>query len=151
MLSRKYIEKIPSNYIGEKVDINRCHLITNLRLNNNTTLRELSIALKLSENTLRNIEKGKYKLSFYYYFLYCRHFKVDSYSFLNYSSLPTKTLKDKIETLKAYYGFRNNKQLDALLELYNGAIDDCCSKHINYEKINTKLTTRINEYKEGRK
>lgn len=147
ILSRTYKEKNPSYYIAEKTGINRAHLVANLRLRNNVTMKSLSKILNISEVTLRSVEKGDNPSHFHYYFLYCRHFEVDSYIYLNYFSLPTKTFHEKIDALKAFYGLSSYREVCNLIGLHKDAISEVNFKRRDADKVIKLLDMKIEEFK----
>lgn len=155
-LTQKYCQKISSYYIDYVADIlnteNSSHrgvLVKNLRLNNNVTLKDLSKLLNVSENSLRTIESIEKESSYYYYHLYCRHFAVDPYIYLDYSTLPTHTFEEKLIAIKAFYGFKNIEDVDKLLGLYAGSISDVKRGRLCKSKVVNLLDKTIYEYKKG--
>ena len=155
-LTQKYCKKNSSYYIDYAITNissengkHRGILIKNLRLFNNVTLKELSKLLSVSENSLRTIESTEKESSYYYYHLYCRHFSVDPYIYLDYSNLSTHTLEDKIIAIKAFLGYKNTEDIDKIIGLYSGAISDCKRGRFPKSKVCALLDEFIYEYKKG--
>ncbi len=116
-------------------------------MRNNVTIKGLSKILNVSEVTLRNVERGNVPSPFRYYFLYCRHFEVDSYIYLNYFSLPTKTFNEKIDALKAFYGLSNYREISELIGLHKDAISEVNFKRRDINKVSVLLDLKIEEFK----
>lgn len=146
MLSQKVIEKKASYYILDNTEISKGVLLTNLRVRNNVTLKQLSADLNLSVNTLKSIECGDCRSPYYYYSIYCRHFNETPYTYLNYKSLPLDTFKDRVEALKAILGMKSNKDLDNSLGLYKGAISDAYNRKRNFSSIDMIIKENLNRY-----
>lgn len=121
--------------------------MANLRLKNNVTMKALSKILNVSEVTLRNVERGNITPAYHYYFLYCRHFEVDSYTYLNYFSLPTKTFHEKIDALKAFYGLSSYREVCNLIGLHKDAISEVNFKRRDADKVIKLLDMKIEEFK----
>lgn len=110
-------------------------------------MKALSKILNVSEVTLRSVERGDNPSPFHYYFLYCRHFEVDSYIYLNYFSLPTKTFNEKIDALKAFYGLSNYREISELIGLHKDAISEVNFKRRDADKVIKLLDMKIEEFK----
>lgn len=110
-------------------------------------MKELSKVLNISECTLRSVEKGKSPHCFYYYSLYCRHFNVDAYNYLKYFELPTETFDEKVNALKAFYGFRYSKDVSLLIGLHPSTIYEVNLKRKDINQVNKLLDKKIEEFK----
>jgi transcriptional regulator with XRE-family HTH domain len=118
-------------------------LVANLRLKHNLTAKKMSSLLNITEHTLKEIEGGKSKYDYYYYSKYCRHFSVDPYIYLDYYSLPEKTLADKVKKLKTFIGVKSLRELDKYLGLYSGCLSDCLSRNVNRNGIDNLVTKKL--------
>lgn len=140
-------KKIPTLYIGDRfykilgVDLKTLRSASRMRL------RCLSKALNISEYTLRSLEKGEINKPYEYVHIYCRHFSVDPNEFIKKYNLECNTLNEKIEYLKLYYGVKNLRKLDAILNIYAGGVSDYITRNRN--KIVKELI--INKYEEIKK
>jgi transcriptional regulator with XRE-family HTH domain len=121
-------------------------LVANLRLRHNITAKKMATLLNVTDATLREIEKGNSRYGYYYYSKYCRHFSVDPYIYLDYYSLTEKTLRDRIEKLKAFVGSKSLRELDKFLGLYSGCLSDCLNKDCNKIKIDRLVTEKLHLY-----
>lgn len=128
---------------SKNTSINRGVLLKNLRLYNNVTLSYLANILNISVGTLKSVEDGSCRSPYYYYNKYSNHFNVSPYSYLKYNLLPTKSLKDKIEYIKACYGLKSNYDLDTFFNLYKGAINDTYNRKRNICKIEMLLDNEL--------
>ena len=96
--------------------------------------------------TLNSLEKGEIAKPYYYYYIYCRHFNIASYKYLNYFSINLTNYKDKIIFLQLYYGLKKLKELDKKLKLYAGCITDYLSRNRN-KYIENIIDNEINKLK----
>ena len=150
LLSQTYLNKKIPTYIYKEKSLYEKYgtKLKELRLKNNVTLKDLAESLDTTTNTLREIESGNGRDRFYFYYIYCRHFNLSSYKYLDYSLLPINTFNDKIILLKAYTGLKSNIELDTKLGLYKGALYDVCANKVSvnkYSRIENILTKNLLE------
>lgn len=134
------VKKIPSYYIDENLHLFYGRRLSELRLKNNITKKDLAKALNISEKTLKHIEEGKIKKPYYYYYIYCRHFNLCSNTYLDFNLMETKNFLEKLDFLKAYYGVKSLKDLDKELNFRLGSI----SEYINGKNKNHNIEILIN-------
>jgi len=145
-LSLTNTKKNPTLYIGKNLYIYYGKKIKELRLKNHLSKKELATALGISNVTLNSLEKGEIAKPYYYYYIYCRHFNIASYKYLNYFSINLTNYKDKIIFLQLYYGLKKLKELDKILKLYAGCITDYLSRNRN-KYIENIIDNEINKLK----
>lgn len=139
-------KKIPTLYIDKNLYIYIGKKLTNLRLKNNMSRKDLSIQLKISDKTIEKLEFGNINKPFYYIHLYCRHFNVSPYNYLNFDKIFLKTFDDKLTYLMLYYGCKRKVDLDNILNKYDGYISNSINKNANRD-FSITINNKIKEIK----
>ena len=85
--------------------------LTNLRLKNNITRKHLANEIEISQYRLKQLEENKLKNFYYYAHIYCRHFNINPISYLEFNNMKEDTTLNKIEKVKALYGYRTHKDI----------------------------------------
>ncbi len=140
-------EKIPTLYIGKNLYIIIGIDLKTLRLKNRITSKTLAKDLNISVKTLKALENGEINKPYEYIHTYCRHFSINPNLFIKKYNIECNTFYEKLEYLKLYYGVRNLKNLDVILNTYAGAITEYINKNRN-KGIQQLI---INKYEEIKK
>ncbi len=105
----KYSIEMNKSHIFRSIDIK--NKIKLLRLKNDTTLKELSKKVNISEYTLRLLEEGNIKRPYPYYKKICDFFQEDYFTYFNIHYIKEETPQEKLEKIKAYLAIGSWKEL----------------------------------------
>ena len=121
--------------------------LRNLRLQNNTTIKQLSRHTGVCSTTLMHLEQNKIKYPFYYWKLICEHFSTNHVEYLELYTMKEDSIQEKLIKIRALLGAKTWANVGEYLGYSEGFVLDLLNRYTPNAAHLKLINSTLEKYK----